>query len=311
MSAPRVYALTPVRDYADVIEDVLTTAAAWATRVFVLDNGSTDGSREIVERVAAEHDNVEFLGVDERPWSYGYYSVVYQKAKSIAAPGDWWYRLDADEFAVGDPRELLARVAPPYDTVFGSFFCYYFTEPDKEAYERDPVGWNARPLADRIRWYRNDWAEARFVRHRRFMRWDRAGWREGAFNVYPEMVQIRHYQYRSPEQIQQRVTFRASKPAWFYEQPDYQEQFERPLFLTPEPGAPAWHRMIADLTQLDFDDGGELKPRRELLPAIPPLHGSARRVLGRIAASTPIYPSLVDLRDRLRGARRTRSKRGS
>src|SRR5690348_8173678 len=119
MDEPRVFAIVPVKNYADVIDEVLTAASRWVTRVFVLDNGSDDGSVDVVRAAADRLPNVEFLGVDERPWSYAYYARIYQRAKSIARPGDWWYRLDADEIAVGDPREVLATVDGRFDTVIG------------------------------------------------------------------------------------------------------------------------------------------------------------------------------------------------
>lgn len=296
MSTPNVFAIMPVRDYADVVADTLATASPWVTRIFVLDNGSLDGTVDIVRQCARELGNVEFLGVDERPWSYAFYALVYQGAKQHAKPGDWWYRLDADEFLVEDPRPLLDRVKPPYDTVWGSFYNYYFTPSDLTAYEADPDAWLDKPLFERIRWYRNDWAEPRFVRHTRFMQWNDTGWRQGGFNVATTMVPVRQYRYRSPAQIEHRLALRASKSEWAYETPEYQHQFEKPLFPDPPAGAPAWHRMIADPETLDYDDGGPLRERPEFLPPVPPLHSSVRRLLGRIAAATPLYEHLAAMR---------------
>jgi hypothetical protein len=304
MAEPRVLAVLPVRDYADVIADTLATASRWVDRIFVLDNGSSDGTIDIVQQVARELDNVEFLGVDERPWSYSFYALIYNKAKRFARPGDWWYRLDADEFLVADPHETLARVAEPYDTVWGSFFNYYFTPSDLAAYEADPERWLRIPLFERVRWYRNDWAEPRFVRHRRLMRWVDGGWREGAHCVAPVLVPVRQYRYRSPAQIEHRLALRSSKDEWEYERPEFQLQYTRPLFPAPAPDAPAWHRMIADPETLDFDDGRQpLRHRAEYLPPIPPMHGATVRVLDRAAALTDLYPHVLRVRQKLSRSR--------
>lgn len=294
-----MFAILPVRDYGDVIGDTIAVASRWATRIFVLDNGSIDDTIDIVQRAARDLENVEFLGVDKRPWSYGFYAVIYNKVKKYARPGDWWYRLDADEFVVGDPRDTLRAVRPPYDTVRASFYSYYFTAADLAAYESDPEGWTHIPLFERIRWYRNDWAEPRFVRHRRFMRWVDRGWRDGPFRVAPELVPLRHYQYRSPVQIEHRLALRATKAEWPHEAPEYQAQFARSMFLPPAPDAPEWHRFIADVELLDYDDGGPLRARPELLPARPPLRGNPRRTLELVVAATPLYRPLVRLRDRV------------
>lgn len=289
-----------MKNYADVLDEVLESAASWATRIYVLDNGSTDGSIEVAERAAARLENVRFLGQDVQPWSFGYYATVYQSAKSSAGPVDWWYRLDADEMAVEDPRPLLAAVAPEHDTVWGSFYCYYFTPDDLEAYERNPAAWLSRPVADRVRWYRNDWAEPRFVRQRRFMRWKHEGWRDGSLNPAPEMVPIRHYRYRSPEQIADRLGLRMDQQAWSFETSEFQQQFTRQIFLPPVPGAPAWHRMLADRTMLDLDDGGPLRPRSEFLPTLPAPHGRLFRAIDATLASTPFHRPVAAL---LRSAR--------
>lgn len=284
----------PVRDYEDVIEDTLTTASAFAERIFVLDNGSVDGTVGIVERLSRRLTNVEYLGVDRHPWNYGYYARIFQRVKSVARPGDWWYRLDADEFVVGDPRATLARVTKPYDAVFGNLFSYYFTDADLADYEADPTGWTSFPLFDRVRYYRNDWAEVRFVRHRRLMRWVDTGWPEGPLNVAPEMVPIRHFQYRSPTQIEQRLALRQGRSIWALEQAGYQDPVVRRLFIETSPGDPDWYRMIVRSALVDHDDGhSALRHRPDMAPPPPPLRGRVYRTVSRALAITPLYVRLL------------------
>lgn len=48
----RIYSLCLVKDEADIIEYTLSRAAEWSHRIFVMDNGSTDGTWELVQRLA-------------------------------------------------------------------------------------------------------------------------------------------------------------------------------------------------------------------------------------------------------------------
>src|SRR3712207_3029361 len=85
---------------------------------------------------------------------------------------------------------------------------YHLTDLDVLAYEREPFAWSQRRLQDRIRWYTNDWTETRFVRHASAGAWTDTGWPEGPLRTALATVPIRHYQYRSPEQIDRRLAVR-------------------------------------------------------------------------------------------------------
>ena len=52
---------------------------------------------------------------------------VYNAFKNQAQAGDWWCRLDADEFYLESPREFLSRVKPQYHVVWGIAIEYYLT----------------------------------------------------------------------------------------------------------------------------------------------------------------------------------------
>lgn len=270
-----------VRDEADIVEATLTAATAWADRIFVLDNGSEDGTYEILRAVASRHPKQIAVDRDDRVFTDGIRATVYAAHRREARPGDWWCRLDADEFAVGDPREVLARVPTSFDRVVGSQFKFYLTREDATAYAADPETWLLRPVPERIRWYRNDWAEIRFARHRRRMRWVDTGWPAGSSRVFPERVPFRHYQYRSPDQIERRLHVRAQSAEWTHERT--WNRREDALFITPSPDEPTWYARLAQTDLLDYDNGEDpLVARPGLLPPIRAPRGRARAVLDRV-----------------------------
>lgn len=44
-----IYAIMLVKNEADIVESVIKDAERWADKIFILDNGSTDGTWEIVQ----------------------------------------------------------------------------------------------------------------------------------------------------------------------------------------------------------------------------------------------------------------------
>ena len=45
----KIFAISIVKNEADVIEQNLKEAELWADKIFILDNGSTDGTWEIIQ----------------------------------------------------------------------------------------------------------------------------------------------------------------------------------------------------------------------------------------------------------------------
>src|SRR6185503_20432428 len=61
----RIHGLCVVRDEADIVGHALDTALEWADDVHVLDNGSGDGTWELLQDYASREPRVVLVGRDE------------------------------------------------------------------------------------------------------------------------------------------------------------------------------------------------------------------------------------------------------
>jgi glycosyltransferase involved in cell wall biosynthesis len=277
-----IHAITIVRDEADILEQTLRAAARWCDFIYVYDNGSTDGSWEIVQRLADDLAPVVPFRRDDRPFTEPLRGVVFRQFRDRSAPGDWWCRLDTDEHYIDDPRVFLRKVPDRYGNVWSAHFNYYFTDEDLKRYEADPSAYDAAiPIQERLRYYRNNWSEVRFFRDDGTTRWreDRA-WPDGLGRVYPVRIWLRHFQYRSPDQIKRRLARRAAlmrraqnynffheiKTNWLRAVIDRDaaaQHVDRTL-------QPSWRDRIVPAEKLDYDaHDRHLVCRPDLMPPLP------------------------------------------
>jgi hypothetical protein len=201
----RIHGLCAVKNERDIIEQSLTAAAQWCDHIYVMDNGSDDGTWEELHRLAAKLPQLIPFKRDLRPFHSGIREDILQTYLANGRPGDWWCILDADEFCIDDPKQFLANVPRRYQCVWKQDYGYYFTEADLAAFRADPSLFADHvPVEERIRYYITEFSEIRFFRHelaRKGIPWDSP-------RAYPRRIRIRHYQDRSPAQIQKRLDTR-------------------------------------------------------------------------------------------------------
>jgi glycosyltransferase involved in cell wall biosynthesis len=90
------------RDEEQNLPHALASICDWAQEIFVLDSGSTDGTREVAERFGAKFHHHAWEGyVAQKNWGLS--------NLGIASP--WVFILDADESITPRLREELTRVA--------------------------------------------------------------------------------------------------------------------------------------------------------------------------------------------------------
>lgn len=204
-----IYCIGIVKDEDDIIGDVLLDASKWADRIYIVDNGSSDNTVEVIQSVVARTTNVEFLGVDNEPYTHGSFGKIFNRVSHISKPGDWWGRLDADEFYIDDPREFLSALPVSVDHVWSASCQFYMTDIDYLHYKNDPEVFLDTPLDQRFRYYSNNWSETRFAKHTSYFDWPvTTGWPDYMVACSNKRIRLRTYQYRTPEQIVKRLLIR-------------------------------------------------------------------------------------------------------
>ncbi|MBM9593920.1 glycosyltransferase family 2 protein [Roseitranquillus sediminis] len=200
----RIHGVMLVKNEADVVGDTLRSAARWCDRIYVYDNGSTDGSWEIVRELGRTHEAVIPFRQDDAPYANQLRAEVLEAVRDDLAPGDWWCKLDADEIYIDHPFNFLTRVPAHYQLVYGASFQFYFTDRDLAAWEAAPEKYAADvPVEERLRYYMNNHSEPRFARTLGPGNWINGN--ASGTPVFPWRIWLKHYQYRSPEQIQKRI----------------------------------------------------------------------------------------------------------
>jgi hypothetical protein len=198
-----------VKNEADIVAETLTKAARWCDRIFVFDNGSTDGTWEIVQSCAQREPRIVAFRTAAVPFRNSLRRDTYQAFRHEARSGDWWCKLDADEIYLDDPRTFLAAVPHREHVVWAASFQFYFTDEEVQRFEQDPRAFPPQVEAERaLRHFRCDYSEPRFFRHRDRLRWDSGSEPRHLGIVHPHRIRLKHYQYRSPSQITLRLATR-------------------------------------------------------------------------------------------------------
>lgn len=209
----KIYSLLVVKDEADVVGLSVADACRWSDKVIVIDNGSTDGTWELLQTMAADNPRIVPFMRYEGPFHIGLRSKAFAAFRREMHLGDWWcVRLDADEFYPGDVPALLRSIPWYCRTVKKISTDYVITHEDLAENILSGDFAADRPrlhycLPDKRR-------ERRFMRHSPFLVW-LARWR------YPhpwgfvarQSIPVDHYQYRSVDQMQRRYANRQQAKA--------------------------------------------------------------------------------------------------
>lgn len=205
-----IYGMCLVKNESDIIAQTLKAATEWCDYIYIYDNGSTDGTWEQVLELSQKYKQIIPYKQEKRPFSTDLRREIFNYYRPNSSEGDWWCRLDADEIYIDDPRIFLAKVPHEYIVVASASFEYYFTDEDLEIYNQNPSLYaDDVPVEQKCRYYINNWSEPRFIRYRKDLIWGEndGGWPSAiwADPIYPVRIWLKHYQYRSPQQIQKRI----------------------------------------------------------------------------------------------------------
>jgi len=206
----KIFGICLIKNEADIIAETLEYAVSWCDHIIVDDNGSEDGTWEIVQELAAKHPQIIPWRQKRQPYHDKLRAEAFNEFRHLSKAGDWWTKLDSDERYTVDPKRFLAEVPRRYHVVWGIHLQYYFTEAELEDWNRWMAeGTTPPPVHERLRHYRCDSTEARFFRYRQRLVWPaNASWPVHLGIPSPRRIPVCHFQYRSPEQIQKRLETR-------------------------------------------------------------------------------------------------------
>jgi glycosyltransferase involved in cell wall biosynthesis len=212
-------ALLPVRDEADIISQCLDCLLTWADEVFVFDTGSIDDTWEIVQDFATRDKRIKIVGSEPVYFNECLVrGLLFARAREGLRDGDWFLRVDADEFHHITPREFARnRLSRHEGVVYHQYYDFCVTA-------REVAGWvqgaetladRSHPIEKRRRYFiPSVYAEPRMCRYRNSMRWpETVSFPHNAGFVARKRIPIRHYPNRDPVQMARRCLLRGAMMA--------------------------------------------------------------------------------------------------
>lgn len=201
----KIYSVSIVKNEVDIIGQMLDSACEYADKVIVYDNGSSDGTWEIINQRA--NDQIIPFKQDHKPYSDGMRAEVFKAFKDELSSNDWWVIQDSDEFFETNPRIFLNENRGDYHHVNGCKvdFCFgpnHSGEGFGEGFKFDRSQMNY--------FYKTAWSEPRMLLNRSGMIWnEKEVWPRYMGVSCDRVINIRHYPQRSPSQIIKRKSIRA------------------------------------------------------------------------------------------------------
>ena len=251
----KFHVLLPVRDEADIIGESLRHLLTWADAVYVFDTGSVDATWDAVQEFAAKEkrivplkkDPVFFSETRLRGW-------LFHRARKQMRDGDWFLRVDADEFHYVLPPEFVKTRMRKHETVaYHQYYDFRLTRSEAERLEEgtETMEDRKRPIEERRRWFTPSlYSEPRLCRYRETMQWPpTVSFPYNAGFVARERLPIRHYPHRDPLQLQRRCQIRAvimadkeNRSNWSRPELHHWAESEWRKLITPDnlPGMQYW-----------------------------------------------------------------------
>lgn len=270
------HCLLPVRDEADIIGQSLRHLLAWADAVYVFDTGSADETWEIVQDFAAKDRRVIPLKKDPVYFSENRLrGWMFHQARTRMRTGDWFLRVDADEFHHIAPPEFVRTRLRSHETIaWHQYYDFRLTASEAAAWEagRETLADRTRPIEQRRQWFTPSvYSEPRLCRYRETMQWPIThSFPCNAGFVARERLPIRHYPHRDPVQLERRCLLRAimmadeqNRAHWTQPELHHWSEREWRKFITPDdlPGLQHW-QPGTPLPEFDFTSHLASPPKR-------------------------------------------------
>lgn len=205
----KIFGICLVKNEADIIEETLVKAIVWCDNIFVYDNGSYDNTWLIVQKLALKYPQIVPYKSEIKPFGDQLRLDVFNEFRHLSNENDWWCRLDSDEIYIDNPKEILAQVNKWHHVVYNESYQFYFTDVDKILWKNSPLIYEkCTDYENILKYYICNWSEIRFFKYRTSLKWEFGSWPLHIGVVSPLKVRLKHYQYRNPLQIQERLLIR-------------------------------------------------------------------------------------------------------
>lgn len=287
-----------VRDEADVIPETLAHLCTWADEIVILDTGSVDGTREIIDQWQRDESRIRVLEHDPIFYSNAARKIIFDAARSRMRRGDWFVRADADEFYPVSPPEFVARWCRGCDgQVFKHAFDSTLTEAEFERWRSDPASspLEAASVRERgLKFAENDYLEPRMNRYRPSMRWHAGEFAPRRGGVPCERrLTIEHFRYRHPMQLARRLLLRRL---------NYEHHASHGRRVASLYEKTRLSEVLVDTKETELVDRETVAIR-----AADPLPIRTHRLsrIGRYRAGARIYPVVASVLDRMERSTRT------
>ena len=204
----KIYSLLVVKNEGDIIVASLKDAIRWSDKIIVIDNGSDDDTWEKINQMSIIYTQIVPFMRYEGAFHIGLRAKAFHAFKRELTCRDWWcVRMDADEFFRGDVRDFLSKVPACYGVVKKESTDYLLTVEDVET---ECFGGNFEKDRHLITHYLpNKRKERRFMRHSCMLQWlERWRYPHPMGLAYGKCIDVDHYQYRSPQQMERRYLTR-------------------------------------------------------------------------------------------------------
>ncbi len=269
----KIYAICLTKNEDDVIGQSLVFATRYCEKIFVIDNGSTDATWDIVKTLAQQHPQIVAFSQTFERSTGALRWLAYEAHHQGLSDDDWWMILDSDEFLAEDPRPVIQKAMAEGASIIKAWqIQFYYTEKDHEVWlegrdRRD------RPIYQRRRYYcidhqeprlfrnqsRGSWKTAAMSRHLGMPPWLQKQETDGSWRTYGRTragtmsrwrIFNRHYQYRDPNQIEQRLKLRYGHPGFAAQvgSTDWRSKIRRSRELTYYKDGDSWHFSLSGLT---------------------------------------------------------------
>jgi glycosyltransferase involved in cell wall biosynthesis len=205
----------------------LTFASRYCDRIFVIDNGSSDRTWDIVQALARQNPRIVAFEQCFLPYGDALRARVYNRFHHERSAADWWLILDADELLAEEPGPVITQaVGEGADLIWSWQIQFYFTEQDLADWASGVDG-RERPITERRRYYSINWQEPRLFRNDPARPWNadaNVKVPDGLTGCCTRRILNRHYQFRDPVQMASRLRLRFGHPSFSHHvpSPDWQ-----------------------------------------------------------------------------------------